>query len=178
MMTHLGDIEAAAALTGRPIDDPRLLHELIEASRRFRAAVRRPITAVDDDRIVLDGGGRTSILLPSAPVRAVSEVLVDGTPAEVEWSTDGMMRLKSGAAFPDRLGNVEITYSHGFETIPEDIIAVITDVAVGRASTVRGLTSQQVGGISLSYGRDEQQGVTQAWVDAVERWRIRSGDRA
>lgn len=167
-----------AERTGRSESDPELEAELRAASSRFRDQVRRPISRIKDDTIVLDGGGRRNLRLPSAPVDEVSKVRIDGQDTDVMVSRDGLIRRKDGRIFPDDYGNVEVTYTHGFDPVPEEIEEVVIDSAAGRLATERGLSSLQVGGITQSFSKAEQSGVTQAWSDTVARWRIRSGDRA
>lgn len=170
--------EELAKRTNREPSDPDLEAELRAASNRFRDQVRRTISRVEDDEITLDGGGRRNLRLPSAPVTAISEVTIDGDPTEVSFSRDGLIRRKDGALFPDDYGNISVTYTHGFDPVPEEIAEAVLDSAEGRLATERGLSSLQVGGITQSFSKAEQAGVSQTWSDTVARWRIQAGGRA
>lgn len=174
----LATAKELADRTGRDENEPELQQELRAASNRFRDQVRRPISKIENDMVVLDGGGRRNLRLPAAPVTEVAEVNVDGERAEVTFSRDGLIRRKDGRPFPDEYGNVEVTYTHGFDPVPEEIVEAVLDSAAGRLATERGLSSLQVGGITQSFSKAEQAGTTQAWADTVARWRIRVGDRA
>jgi hypothetical protein len=63
----LADPAELAVALGRAPDDPKVLFALRAATRRFRGQVGHPVTQVVDDVVVLDGNGRTSLLLPVWP---------------------------------------------------------------------------------------------------------------
>ncbi|WP_045562983.1 hypothetical protein [Streptomyces sp. FxanaA7] len=180
MAEPLADPAELAASLGVAADDPKLLWALNAASRRFRGAVRHPVSLVEDDAFVLDGNGQKAVLLPAAPVIAVpsveldGEVLVDGT--DFEWSANGYLR-RLGECWPDRLRCIEGVYDHGFDPVPEDIQEVVIDQARAMYRIDPGVQSKTVGGQSVTFGTQAAIGVTAQWVAAVERYQLNRGDR-
>lgn len=182
----LADPEELARWLPIPADDPRLLDVLRKASNRFRSAVHWSVHLAEEDLVVLDGDGSTTLTLPQTQVTEVASVQVDGQPlvvgTDVRWSQVGVLRRTSGC-WPDRLRALDVVYSHGFDPIPEDIQDVVIEQARLAFSVVPGLSSMQVGGESLTFdsGRPwstQQIGTTAAWATAVENYRINRGDQA
>jgi hypothetical protein len=175
----LADPDDLAVWLGVPASDTKLRQALGAASSRFRGAVRHHVSFVADEAVVLDGNGKESLLLPAAPVTAVSSVQVDGTEltysTDFEWSADGFLR-RVGACWPDRLRCIEVVYSHGYEFIPDDIAEVVIDQARAQYAVRPGLTSMTVGGQSVAFGAQASIGVTSQWKTAVEKYRLNSGD--
>jgi hypothetical protein len=175
---YLASAADLAVWLGVPADDPKLLQALAAASSRFRGAVRHYVSFVADDTVVLDGTGKESLLLPAAPVTAVSSVQLDGKAltyrTDYDWSADGFLRRVDG--WPDRLRCVEVVYSHGYEPVPEDIAEVVIDQARAQYAVRPGLTSMTVGGQSVAFGAQASIGVTAQWTTAVEKYRLNRGD--
>lgn len=176
----LADPQELADWLGVAVDDPKMLRALNAASRRFRGAVHHPVTFVEDDVVTLDGNGRRSLLLPAAPVTEVSEVLLDDEPLtegeDYSWSANGYLRRPCGLVWPDRLRCLQVTYSHGYAEVPEDIAEVVIDQARAMYVVVPGVQSKQVGGQSVTYGAQAATGVTAQWTAAVERHQLGAGD--
>jgi hypothetical protein len=177
----LADPAELAVWLGVLENDQKLLSALNAASRRFRGAVRHPVSLVTDDTIVLDGRGQESVLLPAAPVTAVASVKLDGEALEVDvayaWSADGFLR-RLGGSWPDRLRCIEVTYSHGYATIPEDIQEVVIDQARAIYAVQPGVQQKTVGSQSVTYGAQAATGVTAQWSAMVEKYQLNRGDRA
>lgn len=180
----LADPAELAVKIGRSEDDPKLLYALRAASRRFRGQVRHPVTHVADEEVVLDGNGRTSLLLPVWPVTAVTSVvltgvtLVEGT--DYDWSDAGILRRAGCLHWPDRLRCLHVVYSHGWdglEQIPGDIQEVVLERAEAGFTIPVGVQSKAVGGQSLTFGAQVAAGATEAWTKAVDKYKVRaSGD--
>lgn len=177
----LADPDELAQILGRPADDPRLLFALRAASRRFRGAVRHPVTLVEDDAIKLDGNGREAILLPVWPTTVVTSVHLDGAlladGTDYEWSHDGILRRLGCHMWPNRLRCLAVVYSHGWAEVPEDIAEVVLDQARIIDAVKPGVQSKAVGGQSVTFGAQAAIGVTDQWAKAVARHKVRtSGD--
>lgn len=176
----LADPADLAVWLGVPDTDSKLLAALNAASSRFRGAVRHPVSVVDGDTITLDGNGRESLLLPAAPVTAVGSVELDGEPLVdgegFSWSQDGFLR-RLGGCWPDRLRCIEVVYSHGYDTVPEEIAEVVIDQARALFAVLPGIQTRTVGGQSVTFGTQAAIGVTAQWTQVVERYRLNSGDR-
>ncbi|MFE2497088.1 mobile element protein [Streptomyces scopuliridis] len=178
---YLADPADLAAWLPVGEDDPKLLAALKASSRRFRGAVRHPVTLTAGDVVTLDGTGRESVLLPAAPVTAVASLLLDGevlaVAVDFSWSADGFLR-RLGYCWPDRLRCIEVTYSHGYAQIPEDIQEVVVDQARAMYRVQPGVQTIQAGGESITYGVQAAAGVTAQWSAVVEKYQLNRGDRA
>ncbi|MFE2600112.1 mobile element protein [Streptomyces sp. NPDC059396] len=177
---YLADPAELALWLGKPADDPKLLAALRAASRRFRGAVRHPVTLVENDMVTLDGNGRESMLLPVWPTTAVASVTLEGKllveGVGYSWSDMGVLRRLGGARWPDRLRCLTVVYSHGWAigTMPEDISEAVIDQARTIATVTPGVQSKAVGGQSVTYGAQAATGVTDQWQKAVDRYKIRT----
>jgi len=180
----LADPAELAAKLGRSEDDPKLLYALRAASRRFRGQVHHRVTFVADDVVVLDGSGRTSLLLPVWPVTAVSSVVLDGTElvegTDYSWSDAGILRRLGCLHWPDRLRCLQVTYSHGWplDDIPGDIQEVVLERAEAGLTIPVGVQSKAVGGQSVTFGAQAAAGATEAWTKAVDRYKVRASAEA
>ncbi len=168
----LADPQQVADRLGVAPDDASLLAALRAATAAFRAAVRHPVSRIDDDRVVLDTDGSASLLLPAAPVISVDRVRIRGADVpEYEYSRDGMLRCPEG--FPDALGAVEVTYTHGYDPVPDEITeAVVTEAAAGYEA-VSGVSSISVGGQQITF----RAGTSRQFSTVVELYRLNRGDR-
>ncbi|MFE6868308.1 mobile element protein [Kitasatospora sp. NPDC057692] len=172
----LADPAELAVWLGVPADDPKLLAALTAASRRFRGAVGHPVTAVQGDAIVLDGNGRTEILLPAAPVTAVTGVALSGTAlaegADFTWSADGYLHRTGCQTWPAVLRCLAVTYDHGYTAVPEDIQEAVTDQARSMYRVQPGIQAYTAGSESVTFGATAAIGVTSQWSAAVARHRL------
>jgi hypothetical protein len=100
------------------------------------------------------------VLLPELPVGEVTEVTADGEP--VEWWLKG---AKHGVLLVGRLGvyvveagerwwppKVTVTYSHGYEDVPDDVKGVVLEVASRTLDNPSGYVQKTVGDVNVSYG--------------------------
>lgn len=166
--------------------DPELVRLLQRASDRFRAEVDHQVHYVEDDVVDLDAYGGRSLLLPSKRVTDVSEVAVYGTPITgFELSKRmGAIRRAPGQLWPEGLGCVRVTFSHGYNPIPGDIQDVVIDQARMMSVISPGVKSIQVGGQSVTLASESSAtqgtgpGVSRAWRTAVAKYSIGAGDRA
>lgn len=184
---YLATAEALALVTNLPATSPKLLLALDRASERFRGEVGHPVTLVEDDIILLDGGGGELLMLPAVPVTAITEVKVAGT-VVTDWVASlraGILRRTPGldpiwgwtAAWPDGLGNIQVTYSHGVETVPGDIQDAVLEHAATLLLAPIGVQQETAGSQSITWGVASTTGVTQKWADVVARHTLIRGDR-
>ncbi|MEU2789017.1 mobile element protein [Streptomyces sp. NPDC007100] len=177
----LADPAELSTWIGRPADDLKLLAALRAATRRFRGAAGHPVTLVTDETVTLDGTGRRTLLLPVWPVTAVSRVLLEGQElvegTDFSWSETGILRRLGGLCWPDRLRCLQVTYSHGWTQVPEDIQEVVIDQARTMLALRPAVQAMQTGGQTITYGAQAAVGVTDQWAKAVARHKVRtSGD--
>lgn len=92
------------------------------ACQVVRDEIGNDINLVEDDEITLDGNGRYRLILPEPPVREVAEVLlddveVDATDYVLEDGprTRGMFLRRISGVWPVGMGNLAITYTHGYD---------------------------------------------------------------
>jgi hypothetical protein len=167
-----------ATLTRLSETSPELLLALERASNRFRAAVGHPVHLIEDDTVLLDGDGGITLLLPGTPCTDIS-VKVDGVTV-TDYSISaaaGVLRRTTGA-WPDGLGNIEVTFTHGWADIPGAIQDAVLEQAAVQALVPIGVQSESAIGQSVTYGLQSTIGVTQKWTDAVDRYRLGlGGDR-
>ncbi|MCY4726702.1 hypothetical protein NYO98_10470 [Nocardioides sp. STR2] len=168
----LAPADDLATKVGTTATDARLLVALRAASARFRGAVRWQVHRVTDERLVVNGTGTRDLALPIRDIVDISAVEVDGVAVPVEWDEYGLLNRADGRLWPRRRRAVVITATYGFDPIPDDIAEAVQDQAEVGYNILRGLSSKQVGGITLTYGQSEAVGVSQAWSDAVDRYRI------
>jgi hypothetical protein len=178
--TYLATPEQLATLTKLPANDPNLLLALERASDRFRAAVGYPVHQVTDDVIWLDGDGTDTLLLPAAPFTTLSvelngAALVAGSGYQASRRA-GILRRAGG--WPDGLENIKVTYTHGWVIIPGAIVDAVLEQAATQAKDLAHIASESAGGQSITYGAQAMIGVTQKWVDAVEKYSLGRADRS
>ena len=118
-----------------------------EATSAIQNYTHQTISSVADDSLVIDGRGGTKLFLPELPVISVTSVAED----DVELTVSTQYKLgqygvlhRIGNKWASGVQNIEIVYSHGYQTIPDDIVSVCT-----RASAriyQAGLLASELGG--------------------------------
>lgn len=123
---------------------------LKDASAKVRRISGQQISqAASSVRLTPDSwGGGYGVFLPQYPVTDVSAVVDDfGNPVDVTW--------QPGTNFLQTWGPVTVTYTHGYDPVPDDIVAVVCQI-VGRAVTTpvdnTGVTSETLGSYSYTLG--------------------------
>ena len=144
---------------------------IAEATAAIRNYCHQYLEWVADDEITLDCAGGTRVFLPELPVTEVSEVIEDG---EILTEDDDYKLGQHGILhrvncdWEAGIQIITITYSHGYATLPDDIVAVATRAAgrvyqVGlRASDtegVPGVSAKSLGDYSVSYASEVGGGV-------------------
>ncbi len=171
-LATIADLEA---VLHRDIDaeDPYALAALEQASAVVENYLGQPVELVEDDEVVLDGSGTKVLLLPAFPVTEVTLVLVDGdalTEDDYEWSKTGELRRK--ALWPAALRSVEVTYSHGYATVPAVIVAVVSALAGRIYGTPLTVRQESMGSYSVTYagaGGPSLQAAELMMLDAYRR---------
>jgi hypothetical protein len=122
------------------VDDAPALAAIAAASAAIRGYFHQALSLVTGDHVVLSPAcGR--VLLPELPVVAVSAVSLAGTvldPAAYgfEAATGELLRFDPLATPPpwpiwwdSGFRNVAVTYTHGYATLPDDLVNVCARVA-------------------------------------------------
>lgn len=163
-MTPLATQDDVEARLGRSLtlaESSRLDGLLIDGSAAVRRYVPQDFTeATTTDRLRVRNG---RVTLPQRPVTAVSAVnSITGDPVLYTW--EGFDSIATSPNVPDTFAwvpwvngikAVDVTYTHGFNPIPDDIIGVVCSIvmrALGRDPIDAGLTSESIQGYSYSLG--------------------------
>ena len=136
---------------------------IAEASAAIRNYCHQEIELVTNETITLDSAGGTKVFLPQLPVLSVAEVVEDDeTLVEDDDYKLGQWGIfhRVDAKWTSGIQILEITYTHGYETIPDDVVAVCARAAarayqagLKAASTegVPGIAATSLGDYSVSY---------------------------
>lgn len=141
------------------------------ASDAVREDLRQQIDLVEDDEITLWGDNGEILLLPQRPVTAVSSVVLAGqalVPVQVnattnllmyDWRPEGTLRriVYGGSFYAGELMfkwplgvAVQVTYSHGYSTVPSGLKKAALDLAAGVYSNPEMHDSERVGWVEWS----------------------------
>lgn len=151
---------------------------LQEATAAIQNYCRQAIERVAGDVITLDCSGGTRIFLPELPVSAVSSVIEDGESLiaddDYKLGQHGILH-RIGQEWAEGIQIVMITYTHGYEDIPDDIVSVCTRAAsrayqagLKAADTegVVGIASKALGDFTVSFQSEGGGGVGEGVLGA------------
>lgn len=163
-LAELSDITDRLGRDLNDVETRRLPGLLADASAKVRGRsvtgqefTRRSSTA---RRRVLDG----HVVLPQRPVNSVATVVrTDGEPiSRFRWNGESVVYLflwnpQTDFETPWRPGFdvVDVTYDHGYDEIPDDVVAVVCDMvlrALGTKPDAGTLTGESIE--AYSYSRD------------------------
>jgi hypothetical protein len=161
-MASLASTDDLQARLGIELDDDRAQAILDDVSAVVRAYTGQQFTQAETtDRLQARNGGVT---LPQRPVTAVDTVDdVDGNTVAFDWDSGSFVALAGLAGsrsfevepFVTRQPWVDVTYTHGYETVPADVVAVVCQMAgrtYGRTADTSGVTQESIAGYSYSVG--------------------------
>lgn len=171
----LASVDDLATLTESSPSSSKLLLSLKRASSRFRGAVGHPVSLITDDTVLLDGDGSQSLLLPAAPVVGTPSVKIDGVLVTNYRTSAARGALRRQEGWPDDLGGIEVTYSHGFASIPGDIQDAVLEQAELQYKVLTGVQQASLGAQSVTFGVQASVGVTQRWAECVARYQLKDG---
>lgn len=145
------------------LDAEAAAHFLRIASGEVRAYTGNLFDFVEDDVVILNGTGSSVLLLPEAPVSAVTEVLeAAGRTTEAalagpletspvwEWDDDGVLERIDGGVFARRRRWYQVTYDHGFAAVPDEVKAVVLAAAARAIRNPEGLRQETLGRYSYT----------------------------
>ncbi|MFC4006637.1 hypothetical protein ACFOY2_05355 [Nonomuraea purpurea] len=149
---------ADAARLGYALPEGRGMEMLARASARLRREAGRPISStISTVRRRVEGG---TALLPGGPITAVSTVArlpEDGGATLTGWRWDGMERVHR---IPLWCGDVNVTYAHGFTSMPDELLDLVCSVAARLSSTEEaagmeaGIRSESIDDYSVTYAAE------------------------
>lgn len=161
------------AYTGTSVATDRATLLLDAATAAIQAWCRQSFTQATTT-VVLPGSFGEKLTLPERPVTAVTAVAIGDTALTVDtdyvWDgahtlfrgtkVDGVLSVNGPDYLIDGWGDwggpgaqVEVTYTHGFATIPADIKGVCLALAARSMQSPDGVNSESVGTYSVSYSR-------------------------
>lgn len=135
-----------AAATQRSDLDPAAADlALASASAVIRSWTRQSITRVENDVVRLRVLSDDELVLPQRPVVSVHQVQVNSL-VLVDWVLSGERLLRTGGwrclpgttTYPNP-GLVTVTYTHGWDEIPDEVRAVCLDLAAMTLTNPSGL---------------------------------------
>ena len=158
------------------------------ATEGIKNYCQQNIEEVEDDELTLDiPAGRSRIFLPELPVTSVASVVEDDEELTV---TDDYILGQHGILYRvnrnwvSGVQIVTITYTHGYTTIPTDIVEVAVRAASRvyqaglRAKEVDGVTGVQsisLGDYAASFGAEQGGGIGEGVLGAsAARWLLMS----
>ncbi len=159
---------------------------LTQASKYIERYTGRSFETHSDVTEKHDGTGYETLRLQNYPVISVSSITVNGNELSsddyrIEKNTSdpnrnaGVLRRLDGYVFPKGNMNIEVTYSWGFSSVPEDISAIAESIAVDQLKNVQnnfktgGLSSMSVGEYSMSF--EGESPLTDSQKLRLEKWR-------
>lgn len=137
-----------------------------EASVAIQNYCRQQIEQEEDDAITLDSAGGRRLFLPQLPVSDISSVIEDGEPLvegdDYKLGQHGVLhRVDQNWAAGIQI--VTITYTHGYDPIPGDVLAICTragarayqaGLKAAETNAVPGVTAMGLGDFSVSFGAE------------------------
>lgn len=149
-----------AAVTQSTVAEATAEIALASASAIIRRWTRQDISLVTDDVVSLRVIDECELVLPQRPVVSVSLVRVNSLVLE-DWvlsgdrllRTEGWTRLPGTTTYPDP-GLVEVTYTHGWDEIPDDVRAVCLDLAAMSVTNPSGLRSVAIDDYSRTFAAE------------------------
>jgi hypothetical protein len=101
--------------------------------------------------LVTEGDGGNALWLPTKLLTAVTSVEVDGELLtfgdHYRWTSSGRLR-RIGASWPCLERSIEVTFTHGYNPVPDDIKGITLALAGRLYDNPEGLRSWSVDGLS------------------------------
>lgn len=173
-LAAVSDLEARLGRTLSGTELSRATALLDDASAAVRGYTGQELTAGTSTNKRLRARGGV-VTLPQRPVTAVTSVTdTDGNAVGYTW--DGWDRL---GVVPE-LEAVLVTYNHGYDTVPDVIVAVVCQVAgraLGTPPDGSGFTQETIGGYSYTIGGTAAAGalgLLPAELEALETFQRRA----
>ena len=169
-MGALATVDDLQVRLGRDLSESEVAQAtalLADASAVIRSYTGQAFDVIEGDTAILRSQGGT-IRLPQRPVTSVSSVVAlggEGMPdvSVLDWIFDGIDQIRIGSGsfvintpavwwdddgYP---GTFRVTYSHGYETVPADVVAVACASLLRVLGNPQGLRSETVGSYSATY---------------------------
>lgn len=132
------------------------------ASARVRGYTRQTISSATST-ITVRG---PIVVLPERPVQSITTVKDLTYPDDIYTLEADEWVLRPGGVLetPDFGGNLEVAYSHGFATVPDEVIELVCGVAARLASISEaastGVQQESAGSESVTFGFDSYKAIS------------------
>ena len=130
---------------------------LAYASAWVRAYCGWHIAPSIDDTVTLDTYGGRYLLLPTLHLTELGDVTLTDPdaivvePDHLTWSQVGLVALTCGT-WPDGLATVTVDMTHGYDSAPDALAAVVVAVTKRLPAQFANVTAETAGGVSRQYG--------------------------
>ncbi len=152
-------------------DSAAALAAIDEATAAIQGWCNQIIEQVEDDEYTFDTeSGRTKLFLPELPVTEVSSVVENDEELDVDddykLGNNGVLHRMNGPWYAG-VQSVVVTYTHGYEEIPQTIVDICTRAASRRYQAglkaaalegIPGVSAQTLGDYSVQYGSEQSGG--------------------
>lgn len=142
---QMEDRSGGAILTTHPF----LQKELAAATRQIRNRCGWHIATRQQVRIRHVRPFPESVWLPAMQIESIDSAIMDGA-----------TRTTSGIDFDPDTGwtplcgrRVDVTFTAGFDEVPEDLVTLTLELAAGALGSPLGITREQAGGVSVTLAR-------------------------
>ena len=148
------------------VTDAQALQAIAEATAVIQNYCNQALLQVSTDVILLDGTGSTKLFLPELPVATITSVEVDSVSlvaTDYSLAENGVLWRLYGV-WPVGARNIEVTFDHGYASVPEDLKGVCyrsaarlyqAQLKAKKQDFVPGLSSVSVGDWSEAYEGDK-----------------------
>lgn len=136
-----------------PADHPFLAVALGAATREIRKFCRWHIAPSRTETAKLAATYGRPLWLPSAHVTDIASIDNGGTPltiTNVDWSESGEIGY---AHWVTGRRTVEVTFTHGYPTVPDDLVDLTLQVAARALGSPLGIVREQAGAVSVTYSQ-------------------------
>jgi hypothetical protein len=133
--------------------DPFVVEAINAASRRIRNFCRWHIAPVITETVKLPGRPCKPLLLPTLHLVDLLAMSSAGVPLDVstiDWDATGVVEYTRSA--PGRRA-VEVTFTHGYEDVPEDIVDLTLMVASRALGSPLGVVREQTMASSITWSQ-------------------------
>ncbi|MCW2904922.1 MAG: hypothetical protein JWO67_7187 [Streptosporangiaceae bacterium] len=176
-------LASVAQLTNRlqrPLNADEATQALTDASGLVRAIAHQTFSFVADETVELAGGDRV-LRLPERPLvlddthpltvvelgdfGAITVPMIQHRDYEVSggelsrsypwyWNRNRLMGWPYNRVLGVWTPRVQVTYSHGYQVIPDDVVSIVLDVAQVLMSNPDGVRSRTIGGYSETFASE------------------------
>jgi hypothetical protein len=160
------DVEAFLQVTVPAAKVASVNRAIAEATEAIRNYCHQYIEEVANETITLDCAGGVRLFLPELPVSDVSvvvedgELLVAGADEDYQLGQHGIL-YRVDQDWESGIQIVEVTYTHGYDPIPDDVVAVCTRAAArayqaglkaAEMAAIPGVQAKTLGDFSVQFG--------------------------